>query len=179
MGDYAITKIILKIKPKFKKPLQNFIDIEKRLGDLNLGWEEHEALYTKFWESIGVSSFYYERYPFSAGSYHAYNTSLGTSDDHEGSNFYIDDKFTTRFEDGFWFVEFSSKVGKHSEFTTKVIPIIADAWVGLYGDEYSYNPTKIINNRELIVSNNTETQSIIQQFLIEEVDAERTLNWFD
>ena len=172
MGDYAITKIILKVKPEFQKPIKDFIDIEKSFDKLNLPWEEFESLYTQFWESIGVPSFYYERFPFCSGSFHAYTTSLGTSDEHDGSSFYIDNKYTTRFEDGFWFVEFSSKVGKHTEFYDKVVPIIADAWVGLYGDEYSYTPDKLVNKKELIISSDFKTQDIISSFLTEEFDLE-------
>lgn len=181
MGDYAITKIILKIKPEFQKPIKDFIDIEKSFDKLNLPWKEFESLYTKFWEGIGVPSFYYERFPFCSGSFHAYTTSLGTSDEHDGSAFYIDDNYTTRFKDDLWFVEFSSKVGKHFEFYEKVVSIIADAWVGLYGNEYSGNPTKLIHNRELIRSSDIETQNIINEFLNNEVDSElrRIFEWFD
>lgn len=164
MGDYAVTKIILKVKPKFQEPLKNFIEIEKGLEDLNLPWHEYEAYYRNFWESIGISSFYYERYPFSSGSYHAYHTALGSSDDHVGSEFYIDSNNNTRFEDGFWFVEFSSKVGRHSEFTNDVVPKIADAWIGLYGDEYISHPEKLTYNSELIYSFNPTIQQIIDNF---------------
>lgn len=164
MGDYAMTKIILKVKPEYQDSLKTFIEFEKCLDDLNLPWKEHEAHYTDFWESIGISSFYYESYVFSSGSFHAYTTSLGRSSEHEGSDFYVDDKYTTRFSDGLWFVEFSSKVGQHSHFTDVVVPKIADAWLGLYGDEYRTYPERLNFNEELIVSSIPETQIIIDSF---------------
>ena len=166
MGDYAVTKVILKVKAEFQKDLADFIAIEK-----DLEWDNDETVYEEFWQKLGVNPFYYQRYPFCSGSFHAYTTSLGTSDDHDGSDFYIDNQHTTRFEDGLWFVEFSSKVGRHSEFKDHVIPLIADAWIGLYGDEYCINPDKYSHNPELIVSSNPSTQFVIENFL-EEYHAE-------
>lgn len=160
MGDYAVTKIILKLKPQFQKDLADFISIEK-----DLDWSNDEKVYEKFWEKLGVSPFYYQRYPFSSGSFHAYTTALGTSDDHAGSDFYTDNNYTTRFEDGLWFVEFSSKVGHHSEFKDCIVPLIADAWIGLYGDEYVKHPEKISYKKELIFSSNPTTQIVIDNFL--------------
>lgn len=159
MGDYAITKVILKVKKECQKPLKDFIDIEK-----SIDWENQKA-YSEFWNSLGVSSFYYERFVFGQGSFHAYTTALGKSEVHKESDFYIDDQYTTRFEDGFWFVEFSSKVAQHRHFLDKVVPSIADAWIGLYGDEYSYKPEKIEKNKELIFSFNPSTQTVIDNFL--------------
>lgn len=164
MGDYAISKIILKIKKEYQKPLEDFIELEQHLEDLKLPWQEYDAYYTKFWNSIGIDSFYYERYPFSAGSYHAYTTTLGNSDSHAGSDFYVDSNFTTRFKDGLWFVEFSSKVGHHRHFIDEVVPIIADAWLGLYGDEYRTDPDRLSLNNEQIVSDDPEIQNIIDLF---------------
>ena len=160
MGDYAITKIILKVKKEYQQTLKYFIDNEKSLE------YDGYASYKEFWEDLGITNdLYYESYPFSSGSFHAYTTILGDSDVHKTSNFYIDTSYTTRFEDGFWFVEFSSKVNKHDEFYNLVVPKIADAWVGLTGGEYHDKPDKLVNNLELITSNNKNTQIIIEEFL--------------
>lgn len=161
MGDYAITKVILKVREEYQQPLKNFIEIEKTLH-----WEDEEA-YSEFWNSINISSFYYQMFVFNKGSFHAYTTSLGTSEVHKESDFYIDDKYTTRFEDGFWFVEFSSKIAEHRHFIDNVVRMIADAWVGLYGDEYSHIPEKIEFKKELIKSSNITTQNVINNFLEE------------
>lgn len=160
MGDYAITKIILKVKKDFQRNLKDFIEIEK-----NLDYYKDFSSYQDFWASLGVHPFYYENYVFGSGSYHAYTTALGTSDIHKGSDFYINDNYTTRFEDGFWFVEFSSKLKDHSEFANRIVPIIADAWIGLYGDEYIKHPEKISHKKELIFSSNPTTQIVIDNFL--------------
>lgn len=157
MGDYAITKIILKVKKEYQEKLEAFINFNKSNG-------VQEEDYSKFWDSLDTLPFYYQDYVFGKGSSHAYTTSLGDSDYHDDSDFYVDDKFTTRFEDGFWFVEFSSKVGRHYEFYQRVVPYIADAWLGLTGDEYSPNPTRLSLNPELIVSSIASTQNIIHHF---------------
>lgn len=160
MGDYAITKIILKVKKEYQQTLKYFIDNEKSLE------YDGYASYKEFWEDLGITNdLYYYDYPFNSGSFHAYTTILGDSDVHKTSNFYIDTNFTTRFEDGFWFVEFSSKVNNHDEFYNLVVPKIADAWLGLTGGEYHDKPDKLVNNLELITSNNKNTQIIIEEFL--------------
>lgn len=166
MGDYAITKIILKVKKEYQEDLKYFISHEKASSYDYHTLNMPDNPYTEFWESLGITDdLYYESYPFSSGSFHAYTTILGNSDVHETSNFYIDTSFTTRFEDGFWFVEFSSKVNNHDEFYNLVVPKIAVAWVGLTGGEYQDKPDKLVNNLELITSNNKNTQIIIEEFL--------------
>lgn len=160
MGDYAITKIILKIKPEYQQKLNNFIDFK----DLN---PCNTLDYDLFWESLDTLPFYYQGYVFGKGSSHAYTTSLGDSDIHIGSDFYVNDRDKTRFGDGFWFVEFSSKVGRHREFLDRVVPYIADAWVGLYGDEYSRIPSQLQLNRELVVSTDPVIQKVISDFIID------------
>lgn len=161
MGDYAITKVILKVKEEYRKQLELFHAVEPFVNEKNYSEEPYKA----FWKSVGIEPFYYQDYVFGCGSFHAYTTALGSSSSHEGSDFYTDDKYTTRYKDGLWFVEFSSKVGYHSEFKDDVLPLLADGWIGLYGNEYSRIPTQLHFNPELIVSEDEETQCVINNFL--------------
>lgn len=167
MGDYAITKVILKVKKEYQQTLKDFIEIEKQLD-----WDSDETAYAEFWSKLGVTPFYYQRYPFGCGSFHAYTTSLGTSDCHRSSDFYVNEEnfnYKTFFKDGFWFVEFSSKVGQHLHFLENVVPHISDAWIGLYGNEYSYKPELYAHNEELMLSEDTAVKEKLSSF-IKEVD---------
>lgn len=183
MGDYAITKVILKVKKEYRQTLEDFIEIEKQLE-----WDSDETAYKEFWSKLGVAPFYYQRYPFGCGSAHAYTTSLGTSDCHCTSDFYASKenfKYKTFFKDVFWFVEFSSKVGQHLHFLEEVVPQISDAWLGLYGDEYSYKPTLYAHNEEWMISNDIVVKEKLSRFINEvdeymnlKPDEEERYGWF-